>query len=165
MDSDLDDVLHFATMQLLIGLAWWSASSIALYFALGSAGTSVLWYGGCLAALFNWYRFGRVLFASKYFLLNFFKGTRNAIFVGSVVIVGFTATYIGPEAMRVTEPTVGTCWAKAEVSGFNPVACWSNDAQLKTIELSQSEAGCPASTDYVFPPDENDNKFHCLQVV
>lgn len=165
MVSELEDALAIATRQLLIGLAWWSGSCIALYIALGSKGTSVLWYGGCLVALFNWYRFGRILFLSKYIFLNFFKGIRGVIFLAVIAIVGFTATYIGPEALRVSDPTIGTCWAEVESSFFSPVACWSNEAQYKTIDTSQTESGCPSVTDFFLPPDENDSLYHCLQLL
>ena len=165
MDPKLDDLMQFATMQLLKGLAWWSASSIALYISLGSSGSSVLWYGGCLVALFNWYRFGKVLFISKLVTVNFFKGARTAVFLGVIAVVGFTASYIGPEAMRVLDPGVGTCWVKIESNNYSPIACWSDTSQFQTIALAHSESGCPSNTEFVFPPDEDNSKYHCLKNV
>jgi hypothetical protein len=165
MDSELDEVMNIATRQLLIGLGWWSASSIALYISLGSSGSSVLWYGGCIAALFCWYRFGKILFISKLVAFNFFKGARTAIFFGVIAVVGFTASYIGPEAMRVTDPGIGTCWAEVDSNGYSPIACWADEARYQTIALTQSEAACPGITEYVFPPNANDFQYHCLKNV
>jgi|LauGreDrversion4_2_1035121.scaffolds.fasta_scaffold253980_3 hypothetical protein len=165
MESQLDEVMDIAIRQLLIGLAWWSASCIALYIALGSSGTSVLWYGGCLVALFNWYRFGKILFISKLVLFNFFKGVRAAIFIGTIAIVGFTGTYIGPEAMRVSDPGIGTCWAEVDSNEYSPIACWSEESVYQTISVVSSDSSCPSNTDSVFPPDENDSQYHCLKSV
>lgn len=165
MESELDEIMDIAIRQLLIGLAWWSASSIALYISLGSSGSSVLWYGGCIAALFTWYRFGRVLFVSKFVAINFFKGARAAIFFAVIAVVGFTASYIGTEAMRVTDPGVGTCWAEVDSNGYSPVACWSAESVYQTIAVAQFENGCPSSTEYVFPPNANDSQYHCLKNV
>jgi hypothetical protein len=165
VNIDLEDHLHFAAMQLLIGLGWWSASSIALYFALGSGGDSVLWYGGCLAALFNWFRFGVALFASKVVFFSFFKGARLALFAIVLAVVGFSATYIGSEALRTMDPTVGTCWAVVESNDYSPVACWSGASELKTIAFGETESGCPKETDYVFVPTAIESRYHCLITV
>ena len=165
MESQLDELMDIAIRQLLIGLAWWSASCIALYIALGSSGTSVLWYGGCLVALFNWYRFGKILLISKLVIFNFFKGVRAVIFIGTIAIVGFTGTYIGPEAMRVSDPGNGTCWAEVDSNEYSPIACWSEESVYQTISVVSSDSSCPSNTDSVFPPDENDSQYHCLKNV
>lgn len=165
MNSELDDAIDIALRQLLIGLTFWSASSIALYVSLSSSGSSVLWYGGCIAALFNWYRFGKILTISKLVAFSFFRGARTVVFLVVTAVVGFSLFYIGPEAMRVSEPGVGTCWAETESNNFSPVACWSNESRYKTIAVAESESSCPSASEFIFPPDSNDPFYHCLESV
>jgi hypothetical protein len=164
MNSEIKEVVDIATRQLLIGLAWWSASSIALYISLGTSGSSVIWYGGCIAAAFCWYQFGRILLISKHVIFNFFKGFRAAILLGVAAVVGSTASYIGPEALRVMEPSVGTCWVEIESDSYSPIACWSDEASFKTLALAKTGSQCPSSTDYFFTVN-NGLGVHCLKVV
>lgn len=163
MASVFEEEMGTATKQLLIGVAWWSASSVALYIALAIPGSSALWYAGWFAALFYWYKFGKILLAHKPEASNFFKGTRNTIFFGVVAVVCISALYIGREALRVIRPSIGTCWAgQVEVK---PVACWSDKAKYQTIATAQDDSECPSDDDYSVRPDLDEWTYHCMKEI
>jgi hypothetical protein len=162
VDHELKQLSDFAFRQLCYGLAWWSASSIAIYNTLSSTGSNVYWFGGCLVALFNWYRGGKVWLAAKRVGVSLFTGLRAVIAVGAIVIAAGSAFFLGPEYLKVDAPSIGTCWAKADGTKYRPIACWSSEAFVKTVAFSNSEANCPEYTDWIFPPDDTDSRFTCL---
>lgn len=165
MDQDLEQISDFAFRQLCFGLGWWSASSIAIYVSISSTGSSVIWYGGCLVALLHWYRSGKVWLTSKKAGFSIFRGIRAGIAVTSLAIAAGSALILGPEYLRVSTPSVGTCWAKSDEKVFKPLACWASDAILKTIAYSNSESNCPTNTDWTFPPDSTDTRYFCLEEI
>jgi hypothetical protein len=163
MDQNEKQISDFAFRQLCFGLAWWSASSIAIYVSLSSTGSSVIWYGGCLVAIFNWYRSGKVWLAAKKDGLSIFKGVRTGIVIATLCLAAGTAFILGPEYLRVNTPSVGTCWAKADGELYKPIACWSSEAVLKTTSLSNSESNCPSNSEWIFPPDSTNPNYFCLE--
>lgn len=163
MDHDQKQISDFAFRQLCIGLAWWSASSIAIYVSLSSTGSSVIWYGGCLVALFNWYRSGKVWLAAKKDGFSIFIGVRAGIAIATLCLAAGTAFILGPEYLRVNTPSVGTCWAKEDGELYKPIACWSSEAVLKTIAYANSESNCPSNSEWIFPPDSTDPNYICLE--
>ena len=162
MDHELRQLSDFAFKKLCWGLVWWCASSVAIFNTLSTTGSSVFWFGGFLVALLNWYRGGKVWLAAKKVGVNLFVGKRAAIAVSAVVIAAGSAYVLGPEYLKVDNPTVGTCWAKTDGKSFRPVACWSSEAVMKTVAYAYSEADCPSFTDWVFPPDQTDRRYFCL---
>ena len=96
---------------------------------------------------------------------SIFRGVRAGIAVTSLAIAAGSALILGPEYLRVSTPSVGTCWAKSDEKEFKPIACWASDAILKTIAYSNSESNCPTNTDWIFPPDSTDTRYFCLEEI
>ena len=49
-----------------------------------------------------------------------------------------SSSQIVPEYFRIDSPTIGTCWGAVDNGYFVPIACWSGNADLKTVENIES---------------------------
>jgi hypothetical protein len=150
-----------ATKQILYGLAWWSGSAVAMYFALQSTGTAVYWFGGALGALFHWYRAFKIFEITKKSKLPIFLKTDYVLIVFTLIVVLTSSSKIVPEYFRIDVPTIGTCWAQSTDNSYAPVACWSSEAKYKTINLTDSEEACGSSL--YFEPSASESRFTCLE--
>jgi 4-hydroxybenzoate polyprenyltransferase len=139
-----------ATRQILYGLAWWSGSAIAMYFALQSTGNTVYWFGGALGALFHWYRAYKIVEISRKSKLPLFVKNDYVLIVVTLLIAIGSFSKVVPEYFRIDAPTIGTCWAEAGDGLFAPVACWSAQAHFKAVSFANSAAACGTSS-YVEP--------------
>ena len=156
------DIRKKAFMQILFGLMWWLGSAIAMYFALSSTGKTYYWYGGALGSIFHWYRAFKMIRATQ----NVGAKTliKNEIVLISItfLIVLVSTAKIVPEYFRVDSPTLGTCWSKADGDYLAPVACWSTNANVKTIALTNSAETCPSESTGYFDPSARESRFTCL---
>ena len=149
--------------QMLFGLAWWAGSSIAMYFALTSTGSTFYWYGGAIAALFHWYRAYKLISATKQAGITSLI-QREKILIGIIIVmVIFSASKIFPEYMRITTPGVGTCWTGASGDKLTPVACWTSGEIYKTVDFSESETLC--ETDFYLLPDASESRYTCIEKI
>jgi len=160
--SAVAEIRRKAQRQILYGLLWWSGSAIAMYFALTAKGSTTYWYGGALGALFHWYR------AFKMHRATLQVGAKTLVrneilLIGlTFIVVLFTTAKIAPEWMRVSTPTVGTCWAPTALGHETPVACWSHDADAKTVALVDSLSQCPTETTNYFSPSDGESQYTCI---
>lgn len=150
-----------ATKQILFGLAWWVGSFIAMYFALQSTGNTVYWFGGALGALFHWYRAYKIFAISKTEKLPLFKQNDYILIAVTLVIAFASLGKIVPEYFRIDVPTIGTCWAKTDGGLYSPVACWSNNAEAKTVSFAESAEAC--GTNSYFQPTAKEERYTCLE--
>lgn len=149
--------------QLLLGLAWWAGSSIAMYFALTSTGSSILWYGGALGALFHWHRAYKLINATKQAGIASLIQREKVVIGIIIVLVALSTVKIVPEYMRISTPGVGTCWKDADGTNLAPVACWSGGTIYKTIGLADSAELC--GTEWYLKPDAMESRYTCLETV
>ena len=149
--------------QLLFGLAWWAGSSIAMYFALTSTGSSFYWYGGALGALFHWHRAYKLINATKQAGITSLIQREKVVIGIIVVLVAFSTVKIVPEYMRITTPGVGTCWKDADGTNLTPVACWSSGTLYKTVGYGDSPEQC--GTEWYLKPDSIESRYACLETV
>jgi hypothetical protein len=147
--------------QLLLGLAWWSGSSIAMYFALTSTGSSILWYGGALGALFHWHRAYKLINATKQAGIASLIRREKVVIGVIMLLVAFSTFKIVPEYIRTTTPGIGTCWKDTGGNMLAPVACWTGGEVYKTIEFADSAELC--STDWSLEPSGNESRFTCIE--
>lgn len=150
-----------AINQLLFGLTWWSASAIAMYFALASVDRTIFWFGGALGALFHWYRVLKLFEFGRIQRIKFLDQKEFLLIAATLIVVVGSASKIVPEYFRMDVPTVGTCWAHKGLNFYTPIACWSDQASLKTIYYSKSAEGC--GTWEVFGPKGRESQFTCLE--
>jgi O-antigen/teichoic acid export membrane protein len=150
-----------ATKQILYGLAWWSGSAVAIYFALQSTGTAIYWFGGALGALFHWYRAFKIFEIAKKSKLPMFLKADYILMGFTLIVVLTSSSKIVPEYFRIDVPTIGTCWAQSKDNKYAPVACWSAEAKYKTVRLADSEEACGSSL--YFEPSANESRFTCLE--
>ena len=150
-----------ATSQILFGLAWWVGSTIAMYVALQSTGTTVYWFGGALGALFHWYRAYKIFTLSRIEKFALFKQSDYILITVTLLISFASVGKIVPEYFRIDVPTIGTCWAKADGGLYAPVACWSGNADVKTLSLANSAEAC--GTDSYFQPSARESRYTCLE--
>jgi len=147
--------------QILFGLAWWTGSAVAMYFALQSTGNTVYWFGGALGALFHWYRAYKIYAVGQSAKIRVFK-QNQFILITVCFIVAFGSLYkIVPEYFRIDVPTVGTCWTLTDAEMYTPVACWSGAAKVKTVSFADSSVACGTAT--YFEPSARETRFTCLQ--
>ena len=160
---ELIHIRNQAQRQILYGIAWWLGSSIAMYFALTSTGSSIYWYGGAIGALFHWYRAFKIIsITSEAGLKKLMRNEALVMGLAAIVVAGSTLTIV-PEFFRIETPTVGTCWAKVEADGkYAPVACWSGSAVQKTIGYASSPEGCPSLSSGYFEPSYEESRVTCL---
>ena len=151
-----------ALRQILYGLAWWSGSAVAMYFALASTSSGYYWYGGALGALFHWYRAFKLINATVEAGAKPLLKNEIILIACTVLIVFFTSAKIVPEYFKVDTPTVGTCWAKEPNGLMAPIACWSESAVVKTIDFASSSEQCPSISSGYFDPSERESQFTCL---
>ena len=151
-----------AQRQIFYGLLWWSGSSIAMYFALTAKGSTTYWYGGALGALFHWYRAFKMRKATLQVGAKSFVRNEILLITFTLIVVLFTTVKIAPEWMRVSTPTIGTCWAPTAFSHETPVACWSHDADMKTVALVENSSQCPAEATNYFSPSDRESQYTCL---
>ena len=160
--SEIQEIRSIFLKQVAYGLGWWTASSIALAFALGSPNASTLWFGGLLVAPFHWYRAIKIWSDTKKVGLNLIS--RNGVFllIATACIVSVSAFTIGTEWNKISSESMGTCWAETD-TGVLPVACWSPQAKFKTIGFASSENSCPSNYTWTFPPNSKHPGFYtCL---
>ena len=165
MDNELKQLSDFTFRKLCWGLAWWSASSVAIFNTLSTTGSNVFWFGGFLVAILNWYRGGKVWLAARKEQISLFVGVRAFVAILALAIVAGSTFILGPEYLKVSSPSVGTCWAKTDGEEYRPIACWSSQVVVKTIAYAYSEVDCPSSADSVFPPDQTDKRYFCLEEI
>jgi len=149
--------------QLLFGIAWWAGSSVAMYFALTSTGSSIYWYGGAIGALFHWYRAFKLFDAKKQAGMTSLVQREKVIIGVIVVLVAFSSMKIVPEYMRITVPAIGTCWKETGGDMLSPVACWTSGEIYKTIEFADSAETC--STEWSLEPSSDEPRFTCIEGV
>ena len=150
-----------ATKQILYGLAWWCGSAVAMYVALQSTGNTVYWFGGALGALFHWYRAFKIFELSRKSNLSLFAQKDYLLIAVTVLIAVGSFSKIVPEYFRIDIPTIGTCWAEAENGKFAPVACWSPDAEAKTVSFANTPEAC--GTDSYFGPSASESRYTCIE--
>ena len=152
-----------AYRQILFGLAWWVASAIAIYSALSTTSSSILWFGGALGSLFHWQRAYKLMKATyEVGAKRFVKKELIAIGITTFIVVS-SAAVIVPEYMRIQSPTIGTCWASKGLELFVPVACWSSEAEIKTIGFSDTAETCPIESSGYFDPSSQESRFTCVE--
>ena len=151
-----------AFMQVIYGLAWWLASATAMYFAMTSTGDSIYWFGGAIGSLFHWYRAFKMITAT--YQVGAKKILRNeAILITVTLVIAMSsAAKIVPEYFRMDSPTVGTCWSERDSNALVPVACWSPNVSLKTIDFADSAEACPSISDGYFDPDARESRYTCV---
>jgi hypothetical protein len=160
--TQLGSLLRFqANRQILFGLAWWSGSAIAMYFALQSTGNAIFWFGGALGALFHWYRAYKLFEVGRDSKVSIFRQNDFILIAFTLIIAIGTFSKIVPEYFRIDVPTIGTCWAKANNGLFTPVACWSNQANFKTVFFTTNPDGC--GTLSFFEPSLRETRYTCLE--
>ena len=147
------------TRMVLIGAGWWAAAAIAIALALSSTGSSIIWFGGLLVGITYWWRAFQLHKITVDTGLKPFIEKERQIFGGVLAAVVISAFVLVPEYIRVESPTVGTCWAEGSSEGYLPVACWSSNATLKTVELVEDEDSC--YSDYVFE-ESTEGLYTCL---
>jgi hypothetical protein len=165
--QSLDEVSHvkdflsrLITKQLLLGLAWWSGSALAMYFALQSTGSTVYWYGGALGSLFHWYRVFKIGTIAKNEKIRIFERNQLILMTVTALLVVISSSKIVPEYFRIQSPTVGTCWTETDNSKYVPVACWSSKVKAKTSSFSDTAEGCGAQA--YFDPSTRESRYTCL---
>lgn len=150
-----------ANRQILYGLAWWCGSALAMYVALQSTGNAVYWFGGALGALFHWYRVYKLFEISRKSKLSLFVRNDYILIAATVIIAISSFSKIVPEYFRIDVPTIGTCWAEAENGMFAPVACWSADAEFKTVSYANAAEAC--GTILYFKPSAIESRYTCIE--
>jgi hypothetical protein len=150
-----------AKRQILWGLAWWSASAIAMYFALESTDSTIFWFGGALGALFHWYRVLKIFEASRIAHLKIFAQADWVLIGVTLIVVIGSFNKIVPEYFRIDTPTIGTCWTNKFSNFYVPVACWSSSATHKTVSLENTAQAC-RTTSY-FKPTSREERFTCIK--
>lgn len=147
--------------QLLFGCAWWAGSSVAMYFALTSTGSSIYWYGGALAALFHWYRaFKLINITREAGITSLIQ--REKVIIGLILaLVIFSTTKILPEYVRISSPGIGTCWKDSSGGMMSPVACWTAGTIYQTTGRADTAELC--GTDFYLQPDATDSLYSCLE--
>ena len=155
------EIRQKAFKQIIYGFCWWSASAIAMYFAMQSTNSSVYWYGGALGALFHWYRAFKLISATRKFGAKALI-QNEIILIGVVALVVFVSgSKIIPEYFRIDTPTLGTCWAETDSGSYAPVACWSSNASIKSSYYSDTDTGCGLAG--YFEPTSTEDQFICLE--
>ncbi len=149
--------------QLLFGLAWWGGSSVAMYFALTSTGSSIYWYGGALGALFHWYRAYKLFDVTKQAGMSSLVQREKLVIGLIVVLVAFSTVKIVPEYMRITVPALGTCWKDTGGNMLAPVACWTGGEIYKTVDFADSAEMC--TTDWSLEPSSDESRFTCIETI
>jgi hypothetical protein len=157
------DIRDQASKQMLYGLAWWAASSIAVYLALGATGGTIYWFGGAIGALFHWYRAFKLIETSKRGGAKTFVNNDGLIVAVILIVVMFSSAKLIPEYLRISTPTVGTCWADTEDDFTSAVACWSSSATTQTIGFAYSAESCLG--DYYLEPTSRESRFTCLKSI
>jgi hypothetical protein len=150
-----------ATKQLLYGLAWWVASAVAVFIALGSTGGTVYWFGGAIGALFHWYKAYKLIMTSKEGGAKTLVNNDGLIIAAIIAVVVFSSLKLVPEYQRIETPTLGTCWADTDDNLTVPVACWSSNASTKTIGFAYTAESC--NGDYYLEPMARESRFTCLE--
>lgn len=154
-----------AIKQILFGLGWWVASAIAMYVALGSPGDSYYWFGGALGSLFHWQRAFKLIRATyEVGAKKLVSREIGIIALGAAIVIGSTSLIV-PEYFKVTEPTIGTCWALSSGDTYGAVACWSSNASLKIVSFASTAEGCPISSDGYFKPSGTESRYSCLEEI
>jgi hypothetical protein len=151
-----------AFRQILYGLAWWSGSAVAMYFALASTSSGYYWYGGALGALFHWHRAFKLISATVEAGAKPFLKNEIILIACTAIVVFFSSSKIVPEYFKIDTPTIGTCWAKESNGLMIPTACWSDSAIAKTIDFASSSSACPSISTGYFDPSESESRFTCL---
>ena len=147
--------------QLLLGCAWWAGSSVAMYFALTSTGSSIYWYGGALGALFHWYRAFKLINITREAGITSLIQREKVIIGLILVLVVFSASKILPEYVRTSTPGIGTCWKDASGDMMSPVACWTSGTIYKATGLADSAELC--GTEWYLGPSTAESRYTCLE--
>ena len=150
-----------ANKQILFGLAWWSASAIAMYVALQSTGSTVLWFGGALGALFHWYRAYKIFELSRKSRLKIFIQNDYILIAVTLVIAIGSFSKIVPEYIKIDTPSLGTCWAGTGLDLYTPIACWADTAEVKAVSFATTAEAC--GTDSFFKPTGKESRYTCLE--
>lgn len=167
-NMNTDEVQHAGRIQLLIFGGALIASSIATAFSIANPGSSRLWVGGFLVAGFAAYKAARIYFAlfrlrPVYGSAAIAKPDLGLISLAVVLLVIISMTLL-PEFIRVESPTTGTCWAESTMDSESlvPIACWSGDAILKTINHVSNPSQCPY--DGYLKVNSSDGDYACLGI-
>jgi hypothetical protein len=157
--GQLYDARKRVTRMLLIGAGWWGAAAIAIAVALSSTGSSILWFGGFLVAATYWWRAFKIHQLTVEAGLKTFVDKEKQILGGVLAAVLISAFALVPEYLKIESPAIGTCWAETTSDNFAPVACWSSNAVLKTVDIVGSESEC--YSDFFFEPGI-ENLYTCV---
>jgi len=156
------EVRRRAFRQVWFGIAWWSASALALGWSLSSPGSNILWYGGLIGAIFHWVRAVRLYLAAKSFGFSKLVPRDYFSLLVTAAVVLIFMTVVLPETFKVMDPRVGTCWSENSGSS-SPTACWSDNAAYQTVALVSSAQDCPIEATQYFDPSEGESLYTCLQ--
>ena len=156
------DIRQKAFMQIIYGLLWWLGSAVAMYFALASTSDNMIyWYGGALGSLFHWYRAFKLIKATQQMGAKSLV-QRELVLIGiTAFVIFFTSYTIIPEYFRIDTPSVGSCWFTNPDDQMVTIACWSNDAEFKTLAMEDSEDAC--MTDWFIRPGGRMNQYACIE--
>ena len=87
----------------------------------------------------------------------------EGILIGiTAALVIFSTLQIVPEYFRIDSPTIGTCWGAVDNGYFVPIACWSGNADLKTVDYAYASESCPAVSTQYFDPSDREVRYTCL---
>jgi hypothetical protein len=151
-----------AFRQIIFGLLWWVGSSIAVAVAMSMTGDAIYWFGGALGSLFHWYKAAKMINATRKVGAKVLI-RKEAILIGVTALLVFVSVgKIVPEYLRITTPTVGTCWGTTQGQLMAPVACWSSAATNKTVAFASSSDFCPSVSTGFFDPSSRETRFTCL---
>jgi len=87
----------------------------------------------------------------------------EGILIGiTAALVIFSTSQIVPEYFRIDSPTIGTCWGAVDNGYYVPIACWSGNANLKTVDYAYAAESCPAVSTQYFDPSDSEVRYTCL---
>ena len=153
-----------ARNQILYGLGWWVASSIAIAMSISSPDSSLVWFGGLIGAPSHWIRAYQLYSATRQVGAGSLIKSELAVALSTLVIIGVSVSTLAPEIVRVFNPGVGTCWSDNEASdGSAPVACWSPDADARAVAFATSPELCPSQATYYLEPANTIDPYTCLE--
>lgn len=147
------------TKLMLKGNIWFGASLAVIAVALGSKSFGLIWFGGLIVGVIYFYRAFKILLALKELGINQLIPIEKLYAAVAVILIFLAAFVVAPQAYKTQVPSIGTCWAE-DGAGVVPVACWSSNANYKTIGYSENESDCAGNA---LLPSGDEVRFTCLE--
>lgn len=139
----MDEVLNAGRRQVLYGIAWCVAGTVALFYTFGTTGSGFIWYGAFLGSIVHWYRALVLYRASIRLGWRVLRGSDLIVVAAALALVLGSVRLLVPEYDRISNPQVGSCFADSDDGNyFASVACWSDKAVYKAVSWEPTFATC-----------------------